>query len=107
MSDCPECNDLCELRKGDVPFIGSIAKTNTLVNMFVENVGTKRIEVEQVTTGANGEVHVDLTKSYIQHGQHYEVAVSESGYAQEDEEITPVGQTTAYDCVTFKVVEIC
>lgn len=106
---CAHCYDLSDVVVNDPSFrIGSITNTNTAVVVYIENVGTGRIEVQAVTTDGSGNVDVDLTETYLDVGQSYQVYVSEEYYGQAYKSITPPsGGTVTYTCMTFTAKKAC
>ena len=106
---CTNCYDLCGVVLGDPTYtIGSIADLSTAVLVYVENVGTGRIDIQEVTTDGSGNVDVDLTQAYFDAGQSYRFRVSELWYGSDYKDITPpAGGVVTYTCMVLSAKKAC
>jgi len=111
---CSSCYDLCTVRttgQGSGPdsfTVGSITDTNTAVLVLIQNIGTDRIYVQEVTTDGSGNVVINLRQDYLDSGQSYKVRVSGQYYGQAYKNITPPsGGSTTYSCVLLTVEHNC
>ena len=102
--NCKNCFDLCERTFDDL--LGTVdLPEDEPIELIIEHIGSGRIEVQQSTVGAGGEVEIDLLDPFIQDGESYRVQVV-TGYSSDPVMIVPEG-SVEYSCVTFTYAIVC
>lgn len=105
---CNLCYDLCEIIKGNpLQIIGSVDNLSTQLIAFITNLGSGRVEAQDITTTGAGVVRLDLTDDFFESGQSYRVQLSLLEYGSDFISITPTGILTEYQCVMFTIRAIC
>jgi len=105
---CNLCYDLCEIFKGNpLQSIGSVDNLNAQTIAFITNLGTGRTEAQDITTTGTGEVNLDFSVGYLEHGQTYRVQLSLLEYGSDFLLITPPEGVTEYPCIMFTIRDVC
>jgi len=105
---CNQCYDLCQIFKGSpAQRVGAVSELNEDIVVWITNVGSGRIEAQDVTTDGSGNVDLDFTQDYLEPGQTYKIQASVLSYGSDLLDFTPPGQTSTYGCLTFTILASC